>query len=421
MSRLRFAMVSTFYPPHNFGGDGIGIQRLTHALARRGHEVTVIYDADAYVALSGGKDPRPQAEPNGVQTVPLHSKYGMASLLLTQQTGHPVVNGRRISKLLDEADFDVIHYNNVSLVGGPGVLASGRGLKVYEAHEHWLVCPTHVLWRHGREVCTGRECVRCTLRNRRPPQLWRYTGLLERQLHHVDAFIAKSEFSREKHREFGFPRPMEVIPYFLPDEGAAPVARHDESPHPRPYFLFVGRLEKIKGLDDVIPVFRDRDGADLLIAGDGEYAGTLRALAGDSPRVKFLGRITPEQLSRYYRHARALVVPSVCYETFGIILIEAFRQGTPVIARRIGPFPEIVDRAGGGMLFSDATGLARALERLEQEAGLRETLGRAGRNAFVRYWSEEAVVPQYLGLIRRIALQQGRTAIADTIGRENVA
>ena len=421
MNRLRFAMVTTFYPPHNFGGDGIGIQRLSHALARRGHEVTVIYDADAYVALSKGKDPQPTAEPNGIQTVPLRSKYGVASLLLTQQTGRPVVHGKRIGELLDEGSFDVIHYNNISLVGGPGVLAKGRGLKVYEAHEHWLVCPSHVLWRHGREVCTGRECVRCTLRHGRPPQLWRYTGYLERQLHHVDAFIAKSEFSREKHREFGFPRPMEVIPYFLPDDAAAPVAPAAESPHERPYFLFVGRLEKIKGLDDVIPVFRDRDGADLLIAGDGEYADTLRAIAGDSPRVKFLGRITPEELSRYYRHAKALVVPSVCFETFGIILIEAFRQGTPVIARRIGPFPEIVERSGGGMLFTDANELTKALERLENEAGLRDALARAGRSAFVRNWSEEAVVPQYLGLIRRIALQQGRTAIADTLGMENVA
>ena len=217
------------------------------------------------------------------------------------------------------------------------------------AHEHWLVCPSHVLWRHGREVCTGRECVRCTLRHGRPPQLWRYTGYLDRQLHHVDAFIAKSEFSRDKHREFGFPRPMEVIPYFLPDDTSSAAATPaSDSPHERPYFLFVGRLEKIKGLDDVIPVFRERDGADLLIAGDGEYGDTLRAIAGDSPRIKFLGRVTPDELSRYYRHAKALVVPSVCFETFGIILIEAFRQGTPVIARRIGPFPEIVERSGGG-------------------------------------------------------------------------
>ena len=421
MSGLRFCMVTTFYPPHNFGGDGIGTQRLTRALARRGHEVTVVYDADAYAVLSKGREPQAQVEPNGVTTVPLRSKLGTASLLLTQQTGRPVVNGRRIGALLEQGNFDVIHYNNVSLVAGPGILAKGRALKVYEAHEHWLVCPTHVLWRHGREVCTGRECVRCTLRHGRPPQLWRYTGYLERQLPHVDAFIAKSEFSRDKHREFGFPRPMEVIPYFLPDEASAPAAQAGEAPHARPYFLFVGRLEKIKGLDDVIPVFRDRDGADLLIAGDGEYAPTLRALAGDSPRVRFLGRINPEELSRYYRHAQALVVPSVCFETFGIILIEAFRQGTPVIARRIGPFPEIVERAGGGMLFQNAAELTAALVRMESEPGLRDSFARAGRNAFVRYWSEDAVVPQYLGLIRRIAKQQGRNAIADTLGMENVA
>ena len=422
MGRLRFAMVTTFYPPHNFGGDGIGIQRMSHALARRGHEVTVIYDANAYEALSNGNNPVAQAEPDGVRTVPLRSKYGVASLLLTQQTGRPVVHGKRIGELLDEGNFDVIHYNNISLVGGPGVLAKGRGLKVYEAHEHWLVCPSHVLWRHGREVCTGRECVRCTLRHGRPPQLWRYTGYLDRQLHHVDAFIAKSEFSRDKHREFGFPRPMEVIPYFLPEDAGGPTPQATDSPHERPYFLFVGRLEKIKGLDDVIPVFRDReDGADLLIAGDGEYAQTLKGIAGDSPRVKFLGRISPDELSRYYRHAKALVVPSVCFETFGIILIEAFRQGTPVIARRIGPFPEIVERSGGGMLFTEAAELHKALERLENEAGLRDALSRAGRSAFLRNWSEDAVVPQYLGLIRRIALQNGRTAIADTLGMENVA
>ena len=421
MKSLRFCMVTTFYPPHNFGGDGIGIQRLTQALARRGHEVTVIYDADAYTALSKGKDPAPQDEPQGVTTVPLRSKYGVASLLLTQQTGRPVVHGRRIGELLEQGKFDVIHYNNVSLVGGPGILAKGHALKVYEAHEHWLVCPSHVLWRHGRELCTGRECVRCTLRHGRPPQLWRYTGYLDRQLAHVDAFIAKSEFSREKHREFGFPREMEVIPYFLPDDAAVPVPAPAEPPHERPYFLFVGRLERIKGLDDVIPVFRDRDGADLLIAGDGEYGETLRAIAGDSPRVRFLGRITPDELSRYYRHAKALVVPSVCFETFGIILIEAFRQSTPVLARRIGPFPEIVERSGGGLLFTDAEELRAALDRIENETGLRDTLARAGRTAFVRNWSEEAVVPQYLGLIRRIALQQGRSAIVDSLGMENVA
>ena len=421
MRPLRIAMVTTFYPPWNFGGDGIGTQRLSRALVRRGHHVTVIHDVDAYNSLHRGPEPQPQPEPEGLHVRSLRSRLGVLSPLLTQQTGRPVVNGRAIRKILDEGAFDVVHFNNVSLVGGPGVLSAGRGIKVYEAHEHWLVCPSHVLWRHGREVCTGRECIRCTLRHRRPPQVWRYTGYLERQLEHVDVFIAKSEFSRDKHREFGFPREMEVLPYFLPDAEESAPATHGPAPHARPYFLFVGRLEKIKGLDDVIPIFREQNDADLLIAGDGEYSAELRALAGDSKRIVFLGRVPLEELRRYYEHARALIVPSVCFETFGIILIEAFRQGTPVIARRIGPFPEIVEHSGGGLLFSTPAELVAAMRRIERDVAFRDQLGRSGFQSFVNTWSESAVVPRYLDLLRGAAERRGQRELVEALTLESVA
>jgi glycosyltransferase involved in cell wall biosynthesis len=400
-------MITTFYPPYNFGGDGMGVLRLAQALVRRGHDVTVVHDADAFTAL-GGRPAAHDPVPDGVRVVTLHSALGRFGLVLGHQLGRPVVHRRRLREALDAGQFDVINFNNVSLMGGPGVLAFGRGLKAYLAHEHWLVCPTHVLWRHQREPCTGRQCLRCTLRYRRPPQLWRHTGLLERSASHVDAFIAMSEFSRAKHAEFGFPRPMEVLPYFLPDKAAAGAAAR---PQERPYYLFVGRLEKIKGLDDVIPAFRDSE-ADLLIAGDGTYEPTLRALAADIPRVRFLGRVAPEALRPYYRHAEALVVPSVCYETFGIIIIEAFRDGVPVLARRIGPFPEIITRSGGGELFGDAAELRAAMTRLRQTPGRRDELARAARRGFEQYWCEDAVVPEYFRILHRAALRTGRTALA---------
>ena len=247
---LRIAMLTTFYPPHNFGGDGIGVQRLARALVARGHEVTVLHDVDAWRLLASGPEPEPGEEPEGLEVVRLTSRLGAASTLLTQQLGRPIAHGRAIAARLAAGRFDIIHYNNISLVGGPGILALGDAVKIYEAHEHWLVCPSHVLWRHNRELCTGKQCIRCVIRYRRPPQMWRYTGLLERQLEHVDLFIAKSEFSRRKHREFGFPRDMEVLPYFLPDLEPSPTAAGDgrdsppeePPPHPRPYFLFVGRL-----------------------------------------------------------------------------------------------------------------------------------------------------------------------------------
>jgi len=407
---LRFCFLTTFYPPYHFGGDGIAIQRLARALVSRGHHVTVVHDVDAFDVLrkdSAGPLPEPP-EPPGLEVVRLRSGVGLLSTLLTQQTGRPILNGRRIRAILDAGRFDVVNFNNISLIGGPGLLGyAPEAVRVYFAHEHWLVCPTHVLWRHNREVCTGRECLRCSLAYRRPPQLWRFTGYLEKQLRHVDVFIAMSEFSRDKHREFGFPRDMEVLPYFLPDpdpnlDRVAP-GRSGDSPHPRPYFLFVGRLERIKGLDDVIPAFERYRDADLLIAGDGDYGSALKRLAGDNPRITFLGRIDMASLEQYYKHAIALIVPSVCFETFGIILIESFKQATPVIARRIGPFPEIIQLSCGGELFATEDELVTAMARLQNDVAHREALGAAGFESYRTRWSESQVVPRYLDIVRRAA------------------
>jgi glycosyltransferase involved in cell wall biosynthesis len=419
-------MLTTFYPPYNFGGDGIGIQRLSRALARRGHHVTVVHEVDAYNALHHGPEPAPQAEHAGVEVVGLRSGLGPISLLLTQQTGRPIVNAARLARILADGAFDVIHFNNVSLIGGPGILGMGGGVKVYEAHEHWLVCPAHVLWRYNREPCPERDCLRCVVSYRRPPQLWRYTGYLERQLAHVDAFIAKSEFSRDKHREFGFPRDMEVVPYFLPDEQestgrsthepaphASPLA--SARPHERPYFLFVGRLERIKGLSDVIPLFRDFDRADLLIAGDGDFGAELRRLASGIDRVRFLGRVPGDDLDRHYRHAEALIVPSTCFETFGIILIEAFREGIPVIARRMGPFPEVVETARGGLLFDTPAELLAAMHRMLDDREERARMSERARRAFARHWTDAVVVPQYLGVVRAAAERKGVRRVAEAL------
>jgi glycosyltransferase involved in cell wall biosynthesis len=413
MRGLRFCMITTFYPPHNFGGDGIGIQRFSQALVRRGHHVTLLHDIDGFSGPR--KADNTNGNSDGVELVHLHSRLGFLSPLLTHQLGRPVVQGRKIRRILDAGAFDVINFHNISLVGGPGILSAGRGaLKLYMAHEHWLVCPSHVLWRHNREPCTSRQCLRCVLNYRRPPQLWRYTGYLARQIENVDTFIAMSEFSRDKHLEHGFPRYMEVVNYFLPD---APVRQTvaTSSPWARPYFLFVGRLERIKGLDDIIPVFRNYKDADLLIAGDGGHAPTLRRLADGVPNVKFLGKLEEKALDQYYRHALALIVPSVGFETFGIILIEAFRQSTPVIARRIGPFPEIVNRSGGGELFAEEGELVRAMRRFQTEEGFRQRVGRAGYESFVKYWSESAVMPRYLEVVRKTALAKGRNDVVRKI------
>ncbi len=153
---------------------------------------------------------------------------------------------------------------------------------------------------------------------------------------------------------------MAVLPYFLPGEFPEhPEGTKTSRPQERPYFLSVGRLTRIKGLDSIIPAFRQYPDADLLIVGDGEERASLEALASGLTNVKFLGRVANEDLRRLYEHAMAAIMPSLGYETFGIVLIEAFRYGTPVIARRIGPFPEIVDRIARRSVVLDDRGASR--------------------------------------------------------------
>lgn len=396
MTPLRICMATTFYPPFNFGGDGVAVQRLARALVRRGHEVTVVQDTDAYSALGGTATEVPE-ESDGVIVGRIRTSTARLSALLVHQTGRRVFGRDRLERAL-AGPFDVIHLHNVSLLGGPSAFGYGDAAKLYTAHEHWLVCPTSVLWKYGREPCAQRDCARCALSQRRPPQLWRYTSLMEQRIAQVDAFIAMSEFSRRKHAQFGFTRDMHVIPAFLPDVPANPSIT-SAAPHTRPYFLYVGRLERMKGLDDVIPLFGASGSADLVIVGDGPHRAYLERLAAGNPRVRFVGKLQYEGIPPFYEHAIALITPSLGFETFGMVVIEAFRHGTPVLARRTGPLPELIETSAGGMLFDSTAQLAEAMALLMSRPELRSALGAAAARAFAANWSESAVMPRYLELV----------------------
>jgi len=321
-------MITTFYPPYNFGGDGIFVHQLSNELALRGHQVDVIHCIDAYRLLSNrqptaGYDNHPNVTVHG-----LKSPFGFVSPLATQQTGFPFFKSTRIRQILEKS-FDVIHYHNISLVGGAKILEYGQGIKLYTMHEYWLICPTHVLFRFNRAACTQRHCFTCGLMYKRPPQWWRQSGMMQSAIQPVDAFIAPSRSSKEIHYRMGVNARIVHLPHFVPGAGngaALPLRQPRHEPERKPYFLFVGRLEKIKGLQTLIPVFRRYEKAQLWIVGDGGYAPQVRRLAKGSDNVRFLGYRTKVELQELYRNATALVVPSLSFEVFALVILEAFMQ-----------------------------------------------------------------------------------------------
>ncbi|HEY1753820.1 MAG TPA: glycosyltransferase family 4 protein [Bryobacteraceae bacterium] len=403
MSRpLNFLHLTTFYPPYAFGGDALQLYRLSHALAESGHHVDVIHCVDSYHLLHPGPPPVPFEEHPNVVRHELRSGFGPLSPLLTQQTGRPLLKRKRIEEVLRIRPYDVIHFHNISLLG-PEVLSllpeHGQAVKIYTTHEHWLICETHVLWKFNREPCLQPECFRCTLRAKRPPQLWRHTGLLDRMAVNVDQFVAPSRFTARMHAERGFSQPVAVLPNFIDrvdDEWRQPGPRPQEAP----YFLFVGRLELIKGLQTVIAQWDRVPGFDLLIAGTGSYEPQLRAMAARNFRIKFLGQLTQQELGALYYHALACIVPSVTYETFGMTSVEAFARKTPAIVRDLGALPEVIEESGGGLVYRTDDELLAALHQISSSPGLRAELGERGYCAFVQRWCREAHLKQYFDFLK---------------------
>jgi glycosyltransferase involved in cell wall biosynthesis len=119
--------------------------------------------------------------------------------------------------------------------------------------------------------------------------------------------------------------------------------------------------------------------------------------------VHFLGYQTSERLRALYAGAHALIASSVCYEVFPLVLLEAFQLGVPVIARRLGAYPEIVEACGAGLMFQSRDELKAAIHTLATDKTVRDTMGKAAKRAFAARWSEDVALDAYLDLIRRIA------------------
>lgn len=397
---LRFCMVTTFYPPYNFGGDGVFVQRLSNELARRGHSVEVVHCVDSYLAKAGVERARATEDHPNITVHSLKSGLGILSPLATQQTGVSLFNARAIREIL-ERPFDVIHYHNISLVGGPAVLGYGAGIKLYTTHEYWLVCPTHLMFRFNRAPCVTPHCFLCSLTYKRPPQWWRYSGLLERAVKHVDAFIAPTRFSIDVHRRMGLDVPFVHLPVFVPrvtDESDRVDPVNED-----PYFLFVGRLETIKGPQTLLPVFKRYKRARLVIAGTGEAEAELRRSAADCSNIEFRGFVEQGELRSLYRRAIAVIVPSICYEIFPLVMLEALREKTPVLARKLGGMAEVIDDSGGGVAYESDDELIAGMNHLLEDASYRRELGASGYQAFDKNWTPDAHLDRYFALIREIA------------------
>ncbi len=380
MRKLRVCLVTSFYPPYHAGGCGLHVYHLANLLAADGHRVEVLCSGTAHAYKIQGSRAGDYPHHPGV-TVHRVQSGGRGEVLLSYLFGRPFFSLRRISEVL-EGEFDVIHYHNISLFGGISCLGMGRGVKLFTQHTYWLFCPTHYLWKMKKRVCEKKDCLRCLLAYRRPPQFWRWTGLRNRLLQEVDSLVMPCRYMLEKHREEGFTGRMDLLPYFVNPVPEEIVPAGEEGEPLEPFFLFVARLEPYKGPRAAISAFRRWKGkANLVMVGTGSMAGELRQLAAGDPRIKFLDYVSPEKLDRLYRRALALLAPSLWPEMGNQTVLQAHSCGTPAIVSSAGLLPELVRDGETGIIFRNEEELTAAFTRM-LDPGFRDSLAEPCREAY---------------------------------------
>lgn len=317
---------------------------------------------------------------------------------------------RKFEALLKEAKPDVVHAHNIYHQISPSILpvAEKRGVPVVMTlHDYHLVSPNYGLFDRGRIVEPSKaHPYRDTLSRKLIGGSVVKSALsaFEGWLHHamgvygsVAKFIVPSEFLKKKIVEYGLDENrVEVVPHGIDLEGRAPRYQSENR------VVFVGRLSPEKGVDVLLRAMKEVRGLECAIVGDGPERDRLERLAEelDLSNVTFLGALYGSELDREIARAKAVVIPSRSYETFGLTALEAYAFGKPVIASRVGALPEVVREGETGLLFTstEPKELAEKLNWLAENAARADAMGRNGR----RLAETEYAPGLHLGRIHRI-------------------
>lgn len=268
---------------------------------------------------------------------------------------------KRLRRLLEREKFDVAHLHNIYHQLSPSILDELAGFDVpavMTLHDYKMVCPTYNLF------CRGRLCERCARGKYYHCLLQRCTkgsftkslvNVAEMYLHHrllaqynkVAVFISPSQFLKAKLAEMGFKREIISLPNFVRTKEFNPCFGSEENS-----VVYFGRLSREKGLFTLMDAMKNLK-LTLKVIGEGPQREELEKKAGEEgfDNVRFLGFLHGRELHEEIRKSLFVVIPSEWPEIFGLVIIEGFALGKPVVGARIGAIPELVRDFETGLTF----------------------------------------------------------------------
>jgi len=318
------------------------------------------------------------------------------------QCVYSIGSSRTIHEHIKRFKPDLAHIHNFFPRLSPSIHYACHEAKVpvvQTLHNYRLLCPEARFFRAGGicEECMGKSipwpavqhgCYRqsrvASAAVANMLAIHRACGTWDRN---VTRFIALTEFARNKFIEGGLPGDKIVVkPNFVdPDPGMGEGNGG--------YALFVGRLSEEKGIGTLLSAWSQLAGGQRLkIVGEGPLAAMVKQATATLPGVEWLGALSKIEVRRLMADAEILILPSVCYEGFPLVLVEAFAAGLPLIASRLGAMEELVAEGDTGRLFAPgkagelATLLEWAFSHPESVRAMRER----ARSIFINRYTAES-------------------------------
>ena len=381
---MRILHILHQYLPDHVGGVELYTQAVAHAQRQRGHKPVI------FCRRSGSGR---RLERTVEDSLPIYRAVSgpfTPAGRFRATLGHRFL-ARCLHEVMDQAQPDLIHIHH--LMGLPvRPLLDAPAPLVVTLHDYWWLCANaQLITDYDGAVCDGPRrgrlnCARCGLARSGAGAAWplapllapafaRRAALLRRLWPHVAAWIAPTRFVADWYTAHGLPADrIHVIGHGIELPPALAPTVPDGRGANR--FLYIGGLSKQKGVHVLVDAFNGMPpAARLTIAGDEtafpDYCADLRARAAH-PGIRFVGRLTREQVWRTLAQSDVLVVPSLWYETASLVIQEAFAAGVPVIAADHGALSERVRHGIDGFLVppGDAAALRAALQRLAAEPEL---------------------------------------------------
>lgn len=326
---------------------------------------------------------------------------------------------RAFATFLQKEKPDIIHIHNLYPLISPSILTAARLAKipvVMTVHNYRLVCPNglHLSNNTVCEKCTGGREYNCILNNCES-SLPKSIGYAARtafarksKLYHnnITLYATLTNFAKQRLTNAGFnPDRIHIIPNMATTPNS-PSVSDINSPAPAPYIAFVGRVSPEKGVANLIAAARLIPNIPIKIAGD--YSRMPNLVATAPQNVTFLGNLNPAQLQTFYRDSQFLTLPSICFEGFPGVIVEAMLHKKPTACSRIGGLPEIVDENKTGAFFNstDPADIATTLARLFNDPTTCQTMGAAAYQKAQHLYSAQTYYQNLTHLYNR-ALELG--------------